>query len=82
MIKHNPYNWGIEKKRENIEMKMPYYPGVMDFRCILDELTQVSNELEITRLKYDELKRDFENTEKQLSVLESRKEYLIKKISK
>lgn len=80
MAMYNPYNWTINKSYKKKEMKMPVYPGPMVFNCILDELGKVSNELEITRLEYARLKKDFEETEKQLIFLENKKDSLIKKM--
>lgn len=77
---YNPYNWNIQESKKKIKMDMPVYPGPMVFNCILDELGRVSNELEMTRLKYAELKKDFEATEKQLNLLEDRKMSLIRKM--
>lgn len=77
---YNPYNWNVNKIKSDSELDMPIYPGPMVYNCILDELGKVSNELEMTRLKYLELKRDFKKTEKRLNMLEDRRNMLIKKM--
>lgn len=77
---YNPYNWKIQESKKKVDMKMPVYPGPMFFECILDELGRVSNELEMTRLEYERLKKDFEEAEEHLENLERRKFTLIQKM--
>lgn len=77
---YNPYNWTKKEKNNDVEMEMPVFPGAMGYNCILNELAQVSNELEMARLKYNELKKDFEETEEQLSSLEYKKKDLMKRM--
>lgn len=78
---YNPYNWNIKNNKKKPDMKMDVFPGSMTgFHCILEELGRVSNELEMTRIKYMRLKKDFEETEDEMAFLENKKKALIEKI--
>ena len=68
---YNPYNWTIEKeKKSEIESK-----------CILDELTYISTELDISRLKQSRLKERLNKVNDEIIFLEEKKLYLIKKLA-
>ena len=68
---YNPYNWKIEKEKKN----------EIESKCILDELTYISTELDISRLKQSRLKERLNKVNDEIIFLEDRKLSLIKQLA-
>lgn len=77
---YNPYNWKIEKKNKDVEMKMPVYPGCFTNNCVLDELTIIFNKLDGLKLQRIEKEKELNEINTQLWFLEERKKMLLEKL--
>lgn len=59
---YNPYNWNIEKTK--VKVKRPCIWKEENKICILDELCEVNNRLDMAKIKIREYERDLVHLEK------------------
>lgn len=74
---YNPYNWKIDKKVDEKRKKCDE-----DFLCPFVKLVVVGSELDNTRLKQKDLKKELHEVNEELLRLENKKLSLINEIAK